>query len=262
VKAKFMSKFEKFASTFAGGLIKALHNLAMTQTMTKPIAILSAMEEEQRGMLALLRGRITSSLGGRDVHVGTINDQPVVLALSRIGKVAAATTATSLILKHNVGAMLFTGVAGGLAEHVNVGDVVIATALLQHDMDASPLFPKYEIPLVGQSRFETDAALTARVRAASAALAPRLHEGLIVSGDQFVATGVNRDALRRSIPDALAVEMEGAAVTQVCHDFNIPCAIVRTISDRADDTAHHDFATFIQNVATVFSVALVRKLLA
>jgi adenosylhomocysteine nucleosidase len=82
---------------------------------------------------------------------------------------------------------------------------------------------------------------------------PRLHTGLIISGDRFVATSAESTALRQQLPDALAVEMEGAAVAQVCHDHGAPFAAVRTISDRADDAAHVDFVRFVTDVASHYS---------
>ena len=91
--------------------------------------------------------------------------------------------------------------------------------------------------------------------------APRLHQGLLISGDRFVATTAESQALQRELPDALAVEMEGAAFAQVCHDFGVPLAVVRTISDRADDAAHVDFPRFLRDVASRYSGALVDTLL-
>ncbi len=143
-------------------------------------------------------------------------------------------------------------------------------------MDASPLFPRHEVPLYGLTRFATDAALSdelARAAAAMLADAPRtlgedtvrefnlhspaLHQGLVLSGDRFVATATESDALRRDWPDALAVEMEGAAIAQVCFDAGVPFAAVRTVSDRADDAAHVDFVRFIRAVASRYSAALI-----
>jgi adenosylhomocysteine nucleosidase len=205
----------------------------------------------------------------------------VVAVLSRIGKVAAAVTATMLLERFAVGAIVFTGVAGGLAPGVNVGDVVVATQLLQHDLDASPIFPKYEVPLLGLSRFTADAAISdALAGVAEMTLrdpvalvgqeavdefglqSPKVHRGLLVSGDRFVSTAAESEALRLSLPDALAVEMEGAAVAQVCHDYGVPFAAMRTISDRADDEAHGDFARFVAEVASRYSLALVNAWLA
>ena len=111
-----------------------------------PVAIVSAMHDELRTLLPLLRDPLPVRLAGRDFHQGTIHGQPVVLVLSGIGKVAAATTAVLLMHEFQACELVFTGAAGGLRRGVKVGDVVIAQQLLQHDMDASPLFPRIELP--------------------------------------------------------------------------------------------------------------------
>jgi adenosylhomocysteine nucleosidase len=187
----------------------------------------------------------------------------VVAVLSRIGKVAAATTATVLIERFGVDRILFTGVAGGLAPAVQRGHVVVADGFMQHDLDASPIFPKYEVPLYGTSRFATDADMTAALAAAVRRALPgtALHRGLVVSGDRFVSTTAESVALQYALPEALAVEMEGAAIAQVCHDYAVPFAAVRTISDRADDEAHGDFVQFIREVASRHSAAIVQAFL-
>lgn len=241
-----------------------------------PVAIVAAMHEELAALLAQMPDEQRVRAAGREFWVGHLQGQPVVAVLSRIGKVAAALTAALLVERFGVRAIVFTGVAGGLAPGVDVGDVVVATELLQHDLDASPIFPKYEVPLMGLSRFAADRALAAGLAAAAertlrdpAALvgseavaafglqAPKLHRGLLVSGDRFVSTGAESAALRNALPDALAVEMEGAAMAQVCHDCGVPFAAVRTISDRADDAAHVDFTRFVAQVASRYSLALV-----
>ena len=171
--------------------------------------------------------------------------------------------------------------AGALGPGVRVGDVVLAETLLQHDLDVSPLFPRFEVPGTGRSHFPADATMNrALAVAAEATLAqaaahigadhlagfgirtPRLHRGLVVSGDRFVSMAAESDALRRLLPDALAVEMEGAALAQVCGDFGVPCAVLRTVSDRADDEAHVDFNAFIAEVASVYTRAMVSAWLA
>jgi adenosylhomocysteine nucleosidase len=246
-----------------------------------PIAIVAAMHEELSALLAQMPDEQRVRIAGRDFWVGHLQGQPVVAVLSRIGKVAAAVTATVLLERFAVRAIVFTGVAGGLAPGVKVGDVVVATELLQHDMDASPLFPKYEVPLMGLSRFAADTAIgDALAIVAQETLrdpvalvgqkavdefglqSPKVHRGLLVSGDRFVSTAAESEALRRNLPDALAVEMEGAAVAQVCHDYGVPFAAMRTISDRADDEAHGDFARFVAEVASRYSLALVGAWLA
>ncbi len=241
-----------------------------------PVAIVSAMHHELRALLPLLQDPQPARLAGRDFHQGTVHGQPVVLVLSGIGKVAATTTAVLLMHEFNVRQLVFTGVAGGLRRGVKVGDVVVARQLLQHDMDASPLFPRFEIPLTGRSRFEVDASLADALAAAAQRCLDRadaligtrhlcdfgidaalVHQGLIVSGDRFVSSEAQSRALRALLPDALAVEMEGAAVAQACADFKRPFAVLRTISDRADDNAHVDFTRFIDEVASVYTRVIV-----
>jgi adenosylhomocysteine nucleosidase len=227
-------------------------------------AIVSAMHEELRSVLALMPDEQKVVAGGREFYDGHLHGRPVVAVLSRIGKVAAATTAALLVERFAVDRIVFTGVAGGLAPGVNRGDVVIADAFLQHDLDASPIFPKYEVPLYATDRFATDAALTGELAQAVRRALPgtRVHRGLVASGDRFVATTAESLALQAALPDALAVEMEGAAIAQVCRDFGVPFAAVRTISDRADDAAHGDFVSFIRDVASRHSAAIVEALLA
>ncbi len=238
------------------------------------------MEGELRAILEQLTHQEMVRVGPRDFWRGHWHGQPVVAVLSRIGKVAAATTATVLVERFAVSRMVFTGVAGGLGSGVAVGDVVVAKRFLQHDLDASPLFPRFEVPLYGRSHFDTDERLgSALAQAAQTVLAdvvgllgelavrefsltaPRLHRGLIISGDRFVSSTRESVALQQTLPDALAVEMEGAAVAQVCHDYGIPFAAVRTISDRADEGAHRDFKRFMDHVASRYSAAIISEML-
>jgi adenosylhomocysteine nucleosidase len=232
------------------------------------IAIVGAMHEELRALLDAMPDERPVIRAGREFWVGHLDGHEVVVVLSRIGKVAAATTATLLLSEFEVSSIIFTGTAGGLAPGVKVGDVVVADALLQHDMDASPLFPRHEVPLYGRDRFAADAAMSDTLAQAAAAMladigmpGARVHRGLIVSGDRFVSGRAENDALCTRLPDALAVEMEGAALAQVCHDFGVPFAVVRTVSDRADDDAHVDFNRFVAEVASRYTLALVRRCL-
>lgn len=227
------------------------------------IAVVSAMREELHALHDdFLPDACVERVAGRDFHLGTLHGRPALLVLSGIGKVAAATTTALLLDRFEVGAVLFTGVAGGLREGVAVGDVVIGDALLQHDMDASPIFPRWEVPLTGRARFDADAAWSERLARAAQASGHAVHRGLIVSGDRFVSTSAESVALRALLPEALAVEMEGAAVAQVCHDFARPFAVMRTISDRADDAAHVDFPRFVAEVASGLTRRIVRAALA
>lgn len=237
------------------------------------IAILSAFAQEQAGLIDLLESPERVQRAGREFWLGHLRGQPVVLALSKLGKVAAATTATTAIEAFGAQRLVFTGVAGGVGPGVKVGDVVLATDFVQHDMDCSPLFPRYEIPLYGQSRFACDAALNAHLLVAAqqalmdiaSASGSQVHQGLIASGDRFVSSATEVAELVQGLTQAghppLAVEMEGAAVAQVCHDYGVPFAAVRTISDRADDTAHVDFNAFVRDTASRYALAIVQGFL-
>ena len=242
-----------------------------------PVAILSALPQEQRGLMELLQRPRKVIHASRDFWLGDLHGQPVVLALSKIGKVAAATTTTALIERFGVRRIVFTGVAGGLGHGVKVGDVVVATDFVQHDLDASPLFPRYEVPLYGKTRFHCDAALSALLFEASCgALAHEsrvahgfegacVHQGLIASGDRFVSgadeSHLLRELMARAGHEVLAVEMEGAAVAQVCMDYGVPFAVMRTVSDRADDSAHVDFPAFVDAVASRYALAIIERFL-
>jgi adenosylhomocysteine nucleosidase len=233
------------------------------------LAIVGALHEEIAAIRPCLAGARVQRRGGRDFVHGRLDGHDVILVRSGIGKVAAAATAALLLDAFDARALLFTGVAGGVGAGVRVGDIVVARELLQHDMDASPLFPRFEVPLTGRARFGADAAWTARLARAARTVAgarahagaAAVHEGLVASGDRFVSTRAQGDALRAALPGLLAVEMEGAAVAQVCHDFDRPFAVVRTISDRADDAAHGDFLRFAAEVAAPYSRDLVRAAL-
>jgi adenosylhomocysteine nucleosidase len=226
-------------------------------------AIVAAMHQELSAVLALMPDEQKQHAAGRDFFVGHLHGQEVVAVLSRIGKVAAATTATVLLERFQVDRILFTGVAGGLGRGVQRGDVVVADAFVQHDLDASPIFPRYEVPLYGTASFATDPVLTSLLADAvgRALHGTRVHRGLVASGDRFVSSAAESRLLQQALPDALAVEMEGAAFAQVCHDYGVPFAAVRTVSDRADDEAHGDFLSFIDAVASRHSAAIVEAFL-
>ncbi|RZF24601.1 5'-methylthioadenosine/adenosylhomocysteine nucleosidase [Paraburkholderia sp. UYCP14C] len=245
----------------------------------RPLGVLAALPQELGDLIEAMRaesGVRTVAHGQRDYHVGTVHGTPCVVTLARVGKVAAAATVSALIHAFDVEAIVFTGVAGGVGVDVHVGDIVVASTLMQHDIDASPLFPRFEVPLLGMSRFAADASLAERLTAAceqfvadeGAACAarfgtrePRVHRGLIVSGDQFVASAAAVAALREALPDALAVEMEGAAIAQVCYEYGVPCAVVRTISDTADDHAPGSFMAFLTGIAGTYSNAILARFL-
>jgi len=271
-----MASFD--VSTPQAGTATCMNTPSSQPNARGPIGIVAALHEEINELLTLLSDARCVHIGSRDFWTGQLDGRAVVVVLSRVGKVAAASTTAVLITQFNVRAVVFAGVAGALTPGVAVGDVVVSEELLQHDVDASPLFPRWEIPLTGMARFPADAALADGLLTSAGAVladphallgpdvmrafgiaAPQVHYGLIVSGDRFVCTSAESAVLRTALPDALAVEMEGAAVAQVCHEWGVPFAAIRTISDRADDAASVDFAQFIAQVDSRYSVAILRK---
>lgn len=247
------------------------------------VAILAAMEQEVADLRSALQvepgaGRV---VGGRDYLAGELWGVPVVLVWSRWGKVAAAITTTHVLAAFDPCEVIFTGVAGSLHRSVSVGDIVVAESLVQHDMDASPLYPRYEVPLLGRSEFpgdarvradllqaargylahDLDSTLTESTRRALGIASPVSHVGQIISGDAFIAGATEVSDLQSRLPQALCVEMEGAAVAQVCHEHDVPFGVMRVISDNADDTAAVDFPTFLHHVAARYTHGVLRRYL-
>jgi adenosylhomocysteine nucleosidase len=245
------------------------------------LAILSAMPDEIAAVVESLTGVTTQTLGHREYHAGNLQGTAAVVAFSGWGKVAAASTTTQLISSYDVTNLVFTGVAGAVRHGLSIGDVVVGTQLIQHDLDASPIFPRYEVPLLGKALLATDAGLRARLRTAVDGFlrqdlamlvpqnsrdwfriaSPQVVEGVIASGDQFIDSAEEIDALRQRLPDVACVEMEGAAVAQVCEQYSMPFGIVRTISDAADENAPHDFARFSREISGRYSLGILARFL-
>ena len=238
------------------------------------------MPEEVALLRRDLRRAHTTSAGGRAYHTGTLYGRSVVLAFSGWGKVAAASTVTTLIERHGVRCVLFSGVAGAASLALRIGDVVIGRAFVQHDLDARPLFQRFEVPLLGMTRFPATPGLRRQLLTAASTFvsrdlaadvgakilrvfaisAPRVVSGLIASGDQFVGSRRRLAQIRAALPGLQCVEMEGAAVAQVCRGYGVPLGIVRVISDLADHRAGIDFSRFIAAVASHYSRGMIRRL--
>ncbi|MDN5286294.1 MAG: 5-methylthioadenosine/S-adenosylhomocysteine nucleosidase [Mucilaginibacter sp.] len=245
----------------------------------KVIGIMGAMHEEINSVLELMNGVEEVSFGRRTYYTGTINGIKTVLVFSRWGKVAAATTVTSLITKFNITDLLFIGVSGAIDPKLKIGDIVIADRLIQHDMDARPLMPQFEIPLLRVSYFETDPKHLAIAQQAVEGMLnmgirafiepveierfllynPRLYTGNIASGDKFFASQQDKEQLHAALPETLCVEMEGAAVAQVCYEYEVPFAVIRIISDECNENSSIDFPDFIQNVSSRYAHQIIEN---
>ena len=252
----------------------------MTSNKKMRLGVISALSEEQERLMEAMQGACKLSYGMRNYVTGNLWGIDAVCVLSRLGKVAAAITSAILVEKFGVTHIIFTGVAGSADPGVRVGDLVVADALVQHDMDARPLFPRFEVPLTGLSHFESDLGLCKLLvdsaksfldQDFSSAISemelkefgldqPRVHCGLIGSGDQFINSQVHLAQLKEALPELLAVEMEGAAVAQACFELGIPFAVIRTVSDNANEDAAIDFMRFVKAIASRYAFHVVKRL--
>jgi len=248
----------------------------MKNKVTK-LGIMAAMEEEFRLIAQALDCVASRSVGPRTFYSGRSEELDLTLAVARVGKVASAVTTSILIHEFDVDAVLFVGVAGATDSRVKVGDVVVADRLVQHDIDLKGVlgYQRFDIPLldVREMRCSTELVDVARRAAQNTIISeeyragmrgftqsePTLHVGMIGSGDQFICDATERDGLRDALPGLACVEMEGAAVAQVCVEHGVPFVVTRIISDAASQEAPVDFGAFIREAASVGSRAFVRE---
>ena len=231
------------------------------------LGIIAALSEEIEQSKSAMDVKRVHKIAMRNIYQGDLYGVDTRLCLSRVGKVSAATTASLLIHHFNVDAIIFTGVAGGAQPYVNVGDIVVATGLVQHDLDARPIFPQYQVPLLNKDLFSVDPRLQQQSVTACQQLNidVTVHQGLIASGDRFIHCPEDLSRIREQLNQhfqqpLLCVEMEGAAVAQVCYEHAVPLAVIRIISDNADQDAAIDFQTFIDQIAAPYSDGILRQL--
>lgn len=229
--------------------------------MEKTIGIIGAMAEEVGLLLGRMQNQSTHKYAGIEYVSGTLHAQRIIVCKSGVGKVNAAVCTQVLIDRFGVQAVIFTGVAGALDPRLDIGDIVISRSCMHHDMDASALgFPRGVIPFQEVSEFPADPELVSLAEQAGQRVYPgRCSVGKVLSGDQFIADR----KLVRQLHDALGgtcTEMEGAAVAQVCHLNSVPFVIIRSMSDKADGSAHVNFAEFAEAAANR-SFAIVEEMI-
>jgi adenosylhomocysteine nucleosidase len=192
---------------------------------------------------------------------GTLEEKDVVMVISGIGKVNAAVCAQILADDYHVTHLINVGVAGGVKENIQPMDVVVAKALLQHDMDVTAFgLKRGEIPRFESSLFQSDEKLTALALEGSRKNEDyTTHEGIIVSGDQFISSKEKIDDLLETF-DAAACEMEGAAIAQAADLNHIPFTVIRAISDNANTGASMDYEKFkdlaVENTVSILTYVL------
>ncbi|WP_414049855.1 5'-methylthioadenosine/S-adenosylhomocysteine nucleosidase [Macrococcus animalis] len=224
------------------------------------IGIIGAMQEE----IEILKNDMTDLVTEKQAHVeiykGYLYGKEVVLMQSGIGKVNASICATLLIKEYSPDLIINTGSAGGLGSALSVGDIVISKNVLHHDVVATAF--GYELGQVPgmPSSYAADQDLIMIAKQAISQNDLTAHIGLIVSGDSFIGSSNQKQLIIKNFSEALAVEMEAAAVAQTCHQFDVPFIITRAISDLANGEANMSFDEFLK-VACVSSSKIVKSIL-
>ena len=213
------------------------------------IGIIAAMNVEMDGLRAHMENPVSETVSGVEFVRGTIEGREVVTAVCGIGKVFAALCAQTMILRYAPEAVINTGVAGTLTDELSIGNLAVSACVVQHDMDTSAIGdPVGLISGINMVEIPADRALSDRLCAAAQTVGVKTLTGCIASGDQFVASPGRKTFITDTF-SAIACEMEGAAVGQVCYVNRVPFCVLRAISDSADGSSHMDYPVFAQMAA-------------
>ena len=215
--------------------------------MTK-LAIMGAMEEEIEPLLAYFDKVNVVEYANNKYYEVNYNGLDIVIAYSKIGKVFASLTASTMIEKFGCDTLLFSGVAGGINPKLKIGDLIIADKLCQHDLDITAFGHPHGYVPGGKVFVETSKELRDVAIKVAKENDLKVIEGIIATGDQFVHSTQRKEFIENTF-NADALEMEGASVAVVCDAFNIPFFILRAISDTADMDAGFDFDEFLKSSA-------------
>lgn len=227
------------------------------------IGIIGAMDEEVADLKNVMQVEETTTFASMTFYKGKIVEKPVVIVRSGIGKVNAAVCAQILVDKFGVDTIINTGVAGSLNVKLDIGDMVISSDALQHDMDTSQLGdPVGQIPRMDVLAFPADEHLVKLAKQVNETVNPDIstYVGRVASGDQFISSSERKEFIVKNF-EASCAEMEGAAIAQVAYLNQISYVIIRAISDKADNSAQEDYPVFAKK-AIEHSVRLVIGLLA
>ena len=224
------------------------------------IGIIGAMAVEVDAIKAIAKDIKTTTISNIEFTQGTINKKEVVIARCGIGKVFAGICAEIMILNFKPEYILNVGVAGALSENLDVASIAISQSLVQHDMDTSPLGdPLGMISGINVINIEADKNIVKKVEEAVKEVGLKYEIGVIASGDQFVSSKERKDWIKKQF-NAIACEMEGAAIAQVANVNQVPFCVIRAISDKADGSSGVDFFEFTK-IAVKNSVEVIRKLI-
>lgn len=212
----------------------------------KLIGIIGAMEEEVAKLKEQMTGVEIKTKASMEFNHGMLNGKEVVVVRSGIGKVNAGICAQILSDDYQVEGIINTGIAGSLKNEINIGDIVISTDALQHDVDATGFgYEKGQIPRMEVLAFPADAHMIDVAYDVCSRVNPDIsaYKGRVVSGDQFVSDKAVKDAIKKDFA-GYCTEMEGAAIAQAAYLNRIPYVVLRAISDKADDSATVDYPAF------------------
>lgn len=208
--------------------------------------IIGAMEEEVELLRERMEGFETREIAGMRFHRGRIEEEEVVLVQSGVGKVNAAVCAQILISVFGVKRIINSGIAGSLDERIEIGDIVISSDAVEHDMDASGFgYAPGEIPRMDRIAFEADRELGELAKRCCEQMNPEIScfIGRIATGDIFVSDALTKKKIKKTF-HALCAEMEGAAIAHAAFLNRVPFLIIRAISDKADGSASVDYKEF------------------
>lgn len=209
------------------------------------IGILVAMEEEIKQLLEEITDETVREIANQTFYDGLIHGQPVTIVQSGIGKVNATIATTLLIQEFEVDSVINTGSAGGIGGGLSIGDLAIASRLSYNDADNRVFGYKFgQIPQM-DVEYTADENLVTLIETHAKPLGWNVQKGLIVSGDSFISSQHQIEEIKEHFPEVLVTEMEGAAVAQTCRQFDIPFAVVRAVSDTADEVASMNFDEFV-----------------
>ncbi len=225
------------------------------------IGVIGAMDEEIAHFIPHMENVVKATHAGITYRSGNLHGNSIVLVKSGVGKVNAAVCTQVLIDRFRVSQIIFTGVAGALHPDLDIGDIVISKDLIQHDMDVMALnYARGVIPDFPVSVFAANARLADIAQKASEQVTDhKVMIGRILSGDTFVADREHVRALHEELGGD-CTEMEGAAVAQVAYMNGIPFVVIRSMSDKADGSAHVNFREFVE-VAAKKSYEIVEKMI-
>lgn len=213
------------------------------------IGIICALQYEAELLQSKLKNTTKTTVSAMTFTHGTLGNTEVIIAVCGVGKVFAAMCAQTMALTYSPDVIVNSGVAGAISKELDCGDITVATSVVQHDMDTSPLGdPKGLISGINVVNFNCDTNVCQSIEKIAKDRGANVLKGVIATGDKFIASADDKDFIENTF-DAIACDMEAGAIAQVCYVNNVPFCIIRAISDSADGKASVDYPAFSRQAA-------------